>query len=89
MPARLCLGKILELGAWGLEFWVVRFGFWVFRGRQAEDGVCSLAHANSKLKTLVWDDKVFTDSLGSLRFRRGWVGLSQPGQACLTESGID
>jgi hypothetical protein len=25
-----------ELGTWSLEFWVVRFGFWVFRGRQAE-----------------------------------------------------
>ena len=30
---------------------------------------------NSKLKTLVGDDKVFTDSLGSLRFGRGGLGF--------------
>jgi hypothetical protein len=37
--------KVLYL-IWSLEFGVVRFWFWVFRGRQAKGGVRSLAHAN-------------------------------------------
>ena len=80
--------KVLYL-SWTLEFGVVRFVFWVFRGRSPRRVFARWLAQTQNLRHTSGNDKVFADSLGSLRVGRGWVGLSQPGQACLAESGVD